>query len=63
MSEERRAQLIREAFANLAEDFIRRVDVSESGQMVVHYQNGLPQKRDYSYGGRIPKGLTDEHAR
>lgn len=53
VSEEHREKLVREAFAVLADEFLDRVQVSESGSLTVHYQNGVPLKRDYSHGGRI----------
>lgn len=53
VSEYQREKIVRDAFRALADEFIDRVDSSESGNLVIHYQNGIPLKRNYDFGGRI----------
>lgn len=51
--EELRESEVRQAFDLLCEEFLRRIDPMDSGNLTIHYQNGLPTTRKYDFGGRI----------
>lgn len=53
VSEGERERMVREVFARLADEFLRRVDTTESGRLTVHYQNGMPMTREYGFSARI----------
>lgn len=54
MSDAERERVVRAAFNALADEFLRRVEASESGNLTIHYQNGIPLKREFgAIKGRI----------
>lgn len=52
MSNSQRDRVVRDAFAAVAEEFIRLVEVDKSGAVTIHFQNGVPLTTSWEFKGR-----------